>query len=303
MVAADLSQAKAAAQAQLDQGDYANAAASWSTIYQEAPTFDHNQQLLAALVGADRAAEGVVLAQDFLAQYLQTAQPFMSYFDAVLMTGRFITARQLAQQAPAGVAGAFLLTTIADAEAARSQSDGAAFDKIAADFYHMANQPLQGQEAIYQQATFLPEDRFVPAALFLLQDPYLTAILRTTILSDLQQLGYSETVRYRWLDGQDDQVDLQTVAAPFDDPIYQQLLTNLTQLVGADDPLAEQSLNDQLNLEWLLLFPKGTVVTDPAAWVERDLASYYQELPGAEPAAQLAAHDLVAEQLGKLLLD
>lgn len=165
----------------------------------------------------------------------------------------------------------------------------------------MSDENLSAQQERYQQAFHLPVATFITGAKFLLVDPFSTPLMRATLLADLQQLAVKEAVQYQWLDGQRYQVNLTELATAFADDRFVAMMAALDEQVGQEDPVAYQALFDQIRLETMLIFPRlAESVVDPVAWIEADVAAFYQEDAVTESAEQQAIHGQVHQALLQL---
>ncbi|CAK1222111.1 Tetratricopeptide (TPR) repeat (TPR) [Fructobacillus cardui] len=289
------------AEAEFNQEHYHQAADLFVTVYQEEQSLAVNRQLVLALKEDQQYQLAKDYATDFLSDYVQHENLFLLYFDLLLQTQNYVSAQQWALQSPNQELTEGLLAQIRDGERKAEDQQGQTLKTIAQHFYHLSDESMVAQQECYQQAFHLPVATFVTGAKFLLVDPFASPLMRSTLLSDLQELGETGVVTYQWLDQQRYQIDLQAILPLFSNKAFQKLVIALDDQVGQEDPIAYQALFDQLRLEAMLLFPRlEESILDATAWVDADLSAFYQEQVPEEEAQQKQAHDLVLQALSEL---
>ncbi|CAK1234030.1 type I restriction endonuclease subunit R [Fructobacillus cardui] len=289
------------AEAEFNQEHYHQAADLFVTVYQEEQSLAVNRQLVLALKEDQQYQLAKDYATDFLSDYAQHENLFLLYFDLLLQIQNFVSAQQWTLQSPNQALIEDLLAQIRGIERKAEDQQGQTLKTIAQHFYHLSDESMVAQQERYQQAFHLPVATFVTGAKFLLVDPFASPLMRSTLLSDLQELGETGGVTYQWLDQQRYQIDLQAILPLFSNQSFQKLVAALDDQVGQEDPIAYQALFDQLRLEAMLLFPRlEESILDATAWVDADLSAFYQEQAPEEEAKQKQAHDLVLQALSEL---
>lgn len=292
---------KERAEAEFDQGNYRQAAELFAAVYQEEQSLALNRQLVLALQADEQYQLAREYASDFLSDYAQHENLFLLYFNLLLQTQNFVFAQQWAMQRQGERDRLELLEDIRAKEKQAEDQQSQTLKTIAQQFYHLSDENLSAQQERYQQAFHLPVATFITGAKFLLVDPFSTPLMRATLLADLQQLAVKEAVQYQWLDGQRYQVNLTEIASAFADDRFVAMMAALDEQVGQEDPVAYQALFDQIRLETMLIFPRlAESVVDPVAWIEADVAAFYQEDDVTESAEQQAIHGQVHQALLQL---
>ncbi|GAP00562.1 hypothetical protein [Fructobacillus ficulneus] len=282
------------AQNEYDQENYRQAADLLAEVYQEESSLQVNHSLVLALQKDQQFQLAKDYANDHINDYLQDTDLFTLYLDLLLATQNFVLAQQWVLQGPEDLDRETELGKIRAAENEAIANQGQTIAVIEKQFYHLSDEDWSGQQDRYQQGFHLPVASFTTGAKFLLVDPFATPLMRATLMADLQQLGEDGSTTYQWLDGNRYQVDFQATAPVFASKTFTDLVGALDDLVGQEDPVAYQALFDQLRLEAMLVFPRlSEGIPDPEAWVDVDLANFYQDQKPDEEPDQKQVHDLV----------
>ncbi|MCK8616882.1 hypothetical protein LNP00_00655 [Fructobacillus sp. M158] len=287
----------------LEDGDFQLAADALCKVYQSDRTFENNQLFAGALSKNGQADSALTIAKEYVGEYMGQKKDYEFYFDLCLDASYFIMARRMAVESIEDADKERRIQTIEEAEDVARAERGDWIADTAWRFRHIAAYDALTQQQVYQDALSLPVDEFSEGACQALIDPDCLALIRVSLMTDIQCLFLHRVVDYLYLDGKRYQTVLCDHPKPVRDPVYSAARDYLNQMVGQEDPVAYQMLLDQLHLEMNVLFPQIDRVTDPVAWVQADLAllngqRFEGELPESDEQAAIhqRVHQFLAEQ-------
>lgn len=283
------------------QEDWAKAALIWSELYESLNTFEVNYRLVVALFMNEQYRLAFDIATDYLDDYLVDDDLQQLLISLAVQNQEFVYAQQLALLVTDEKQQQELVSEIRAAEDDAQKTMGTTFQTVARHFYHLSDYDLISQEQRYQEAYQLPVKLFQAGARYLLLDPFCSPVMRVSLLVDLKKLGLEETVSYYWIDDEKYEVDLEQVNLPLDSQAYQAVKAELHEQMANQDPIAFQTLLEQVRLEVSMLFPKITAsITDPKAWAQADIQHYQQHQSSLESASQAQIHQKVNQLLDQL---
>ncbi|CAH1852593.1 hypothetical protein [Convivina intestini] len=283
------------------QDDWAKAALIWSELYESLNTFEVNYRLVVALFMNEQYRLAFDIAADYLDDYLVDDDLQQLLISLAVQNQEFVYAQQLALLVTDEKQQQELVSEIRAAEDDAQETMGTTFQTVARHFYHLSDYDLISQEQRYQEAYQLPVKLFQAGARYLLLDPFCSPVMRASLLVDLKKLGLEETVSYYWIDDEKYEVNLEQVNLPLDSQAYQAVKAVLHEQMANQDPIAFQTLLEQVRLEVSMLFPKITAsITDPKAWAQADIQHYQQQQSSLESASQAQIHQKVNQLLDQL---
>lgn len=248
---------------------WSQASAQFTALYQTHQTAEltrylasslrHDQQYLAAEQVAVENERAFLVKQPWFNERLTIA----------LKNQRFIPARQwctlpLEQTwRQAGVA------TVIAAENRSRQTLGATQRVIEKQFYHLGDSSLAEQRRRIRRAYQLPLNEFLRGVQYLLVDPFLAPLLRSTLLEDLYRLQLTMTVKLQWIDDQIYTLDTATLRPVTASPAVKRALTYLDDQFAQSNPTLVDNVRQTLNLQVMLIYPfADKVLTNPEAWID-----------------------------------
>lgn len=254
-----------AAQAQ-KQNNWLQATKLYQQAYDLSQSLLINQQLVQALMHIKQYDQAAQLINDYLNDYLTQRDLTELYLQVLLHQHRFITSWCVYYQSKT-------LTLqqcqqIKTSEADYQQHHAAAIAKLQRELMHLGDKPLFAQMQGLQQAEYLPYDSFITMARFVLQDPYLSPLLRGYLLDQLRQLNYHHEIAYLYF-GE----SKTTVPADFPKMNASKQQLKITQILeqklSIDQPQLLATFKAQMQLDAATLYPcADQVITNPQLWAQ-----------------------------------
>lgn len=271
---------------------WSQASAAFTTLYQAHQTAELNRYLALSLYRDEQflAAEQIAAEND--AAYLVDQSWFDHRLMIALKNQQFIFARQWCALPQAQAWRAQGLAQVQVAEQTSRQTLAATQRVIAKQFYHLGDTTLNEQRHRIARAHQLPLAEFLRGGRYLLIDPFLHPLLRSTLLEDLYRLQIDETVKLQWLD--DQQYDVQTaqLRGVTDNSAAQAAIRYLTAEFAQTNPSLVANVRQTLNLQLMLVYPFAErVFTAPEAWVD-----YLVGRPAQTPLSTTAENQLLTWQ-------
>lgn len=275
------------AQQAIDQADWATASQFYQQLYQVAPSFEHNQQLVAALAQDQQFQLAYLLQTEYLTDYQQAAaKTQQAAFKRVLAAQQFIAAyrwRTWLPQADQATA----LQAIQQAEQQYQQQAQATIAQLEKDLFHIDEQPIYQQLALLRQAQQLPLRHFETVMQRLLVNPFLHPLMRATSLEMLVQIQSKTAYPFYTIQQQQITVVPATLCEILQVPVIQTLKQQLLAATDSQDPIMAQALQETLDLHAAYLYPLAPqIITTPADWLTVYQAVYRQQINLLTPAQQ-----------------
>lgn len=275
------------AQQAIDQADWATASQFYQQLYQVAPSFEHNQQLVAALAQDQQFQLAYLLQTEYLTDYQQAAaKTQQAAFKRVLAAQQFIAAyrwRTWLPQADQTTA----LQAIQQAEQQYQQQAQATIAQLEKDLFHIDEQPIYQQLALLRQAQQLPLRHFETVMQRLLVNPFLHPLMRATSLEMLVQIQSKTAYPFYTIQQQQITVVPATLCEILQVPVIQTLKQQLLAATDSQDPIMAQALQETLDLHAAYLYPLAPqIITTPADWLTVYQAVYRQQINLLTPAQQ-----------------
>ncbi|PWG00683.1 type I restriction endonuclease subunit R [Levilactobacillus bambusae] len=259
-----------------EREDWSLASANFEALYEKQQTEQNNHLLVEALYLDQRYQAAQQYAADFVTTYLTDHALFNLLISLLVHNHRFIEAREMAMDPvvhqdwlPAA------LQEIQDGERVAKSEMKETIQTVSRQFYHLSDQSFSEQKRRFDAALALPLDNYLVGAKYLLLDPFLHPLLRSSLLEVLQQLQYQEEIELLWLDEQRHKIGGQQLPLLGSISSVQAVNDEIQRRLGHDDPMAEQMITQQAQLEMMYLYPfNDRVVTDPQLWVDRLIQKY-----------------------------
>ncbi|MGX7052072.1 type I restriction endonuclease subunit R [Leuconostoc palmae] len=284
------------AEEEITQKNWHDASETLMTIYESVGNFDVNYRLVNALAMDEQYQLAASYADDFLTDYLEKESDFRLIVTLAIKNQNFVYAQQLVSLCNNAAMKQTLIENIRHAEQIAKDTMSITFQTISRQFYHLSDYDIVEQRDRYESARHLPIEEFVTGAKYLLVDPYVTPIIRATLLEDLQKLNVTETITYRWLDNELYNIKLDTIPLLTESKIFEVVAELLDEKLGHDDPVAIDILAQQVRFEMTLIYPKvDEIITEPEEWVNASIDKYYDKDSDYEPSKQKKWHQHVRE--------
>ncbi|MGQ2226000.1 hypothetical protein ACT5YR_01765 [Fructobacillus fructosus] len=280
----------------LADDEFAKAVELLGEVYGDERSFENNWLFSKALYQNGQAETALTIAREFVGEYMWTTEGYEFYFDLCLVASSFVAARRLALGSIDFEKQENRLERLKEAEEKARKENGELIKKRARELKHLAAFDAFTQQQIYQDAQLLPFEEYFDAAKQVLIDPDCLPLIRMTILIDMQSLMVDEELTYRYIDGKNYTTKINHAGNPLTHPAYEAARDYLQEVIGQEDPVSSELLHEQLKLEFNALFPQIDRVTDPIAWMQKDIQRF-QSIPDneerKESSDQAKLHELV----------
>lgn len=251
------------------QQNWSQASADFTTLYQAHQTADLNRYLASSLRHDQQYLAAEQIASENEQAFLVSQEWFEERLTIALKNQLFIPARQWCTLPPEQTWRQAGVATVMAAEERSRQTLGATQRVIEKQFYHLGDSSLAEQRRRIRQAYQLPLDAFLRGVQYLLVDPFLAPLLRSTLLEDLYRLQVTMTVKLQWLDGQIYTVDTTTLRPMASSPAVKRALAYLDNQFAQSNPSLVDNVRQTLNLQLMLVYPfADKILTCPEAWID-----------------------------------
>ena len=220
----------------------------------------------ARALAADRQYERArQVAREEEAYFYQSPDRLRFLVDLDLATENFLAARQLVASQPAAADQAARVMAAEEDFAARAPQT---IQTRLQHFYHLGDQSFFGQQRRFAEAQRLPLAQFVQGSRFVLRDPFVHPLIKSSLVQVLSRLGVDDAFQLLWLDGQEHPVVPAALLELEQLPVVQEIYRQLADRFANDDPQTYQLRQQEFNLQLTLLYPLvDQAITDPQAWV------------------------------------
>lgn len=229
---------------------------------------DINHLLARALYRDQHYSQAKKIIELDLDSYRDDENSFRLMLRILLKNCEFIRCREIAVTIKDPHLAFEIRDLIHKSEAADLKKDPKKIQKMANQFYHLANQSLIHQRMVFARALTLPGKEFVSIAVELLNDPFLKPIMRLSVLDTLRKLRFSQNVRYRWLNNKIYDLKPASLLDLVNMRSYQQVM-QIVETEYAENPTDMLLLLQNLRLELSYLYPfNDQVIQNPRLWVK-----------------------------------
>lgn len=143
----------------------------------------------------------------------------------------------------------------------------ASIRELSRSFSHLGDFSFSEQQIRFNQASGLPLREYLLAAKFVLRDPYVYPLIKSSIVKDLISLDVDETMTMYWIDDQEHNFNPKEVLAFDQIQQVNEVFRLLNQAYLQEDPQSLQIYSQTFNLQLLFLYPFVTgVIKDAHAW-------------------------------------
>lgn len=259
----------------LAEGVLDEALLNFEGAYNLREDFQANQLLVRVLMARSEFAEAKKIAEEMKLDYLAASETFRTYLTILIGTQSFIQGRKLLRRSQfAPELEADFLAEIEEGESFFRKFQGKELGE------RQALGKDLGELSFYQQAgrlramEQLPLSEYLELAKGLIEEASLPLLLNNGLIETLVELGSqmevsSQTIRGRQV------IALAELPLINQQMSYQACLTSLRAQVDNHDSELSHSLEEELRLQFILLYPLADqLITTPALWVKLFLASY-----------------------------
>lgn len=218
-----------------------------------------------ALVADQQYTKAWRLIEDDRAAYFNDQEHQLFYLDVMLKNQLFISARLFANQ----LGDNRLIAIVSKAEEHATQTESATINARENNFYHLGDRPFRGQQERFEEAAKLPLANYLNAAKFVIRDPYVHPLLRSSVIQDLANLKVNEEMTFYWIDEQEHTVNPGKLLPLDQIPVVIRMMRRLQDNYAQSNPMSYQSFVQQFHLQLILLYPRiEETITDGDAWFQ-----------------------------------
>lgn len=213
-----------------------------------------------------RYTQASKVAQNDIGLFVEKAPEL--FVKIMLVTDRPLDARLFITRLPETQAGKYKIM-IEEAEAKMIKAKTASIREISRNFTHLGDYSFDEQETRFNLAPALPLKEYIQSAKFVLRDPYVNPLIKSSISNDLVILNVSEKMMIYWLDEQEHAFIPKEVKTFSDLPAVQEVFEQLKHAYSQNNPHSFEIYTETFNLQLLYLYPFAQeVITDPKAWFQ-----------------------------------
>lgn len=239
-------------------------------FYQEAYTLSKslliNQQLVQALIHTKQYDQAAQIINEYQNDYLEHHDLVILYLQVLLHQHRFITSWCVYYQSK--ITTSSQLQQIKNSEYSYLQHHQAEVAQLQRKLMHLGEAPLFKQIQALQDAEYLPYDNFIMVAQFVLQDPYLSPLLRGYLLDKLRQLNYHHEIMYLYF-GESKKAIPANLPDMNTSKQQAKIMQILDQKLSINQPQLLANFKAQMQLDAATLYPcADQVITDPQLWAD-----------------------------------
>lgn len=259
---------------EFDHNNFHQAADYFEMAYSQKQELDLNRILVGTLYEDQQYSLANVYLEDFIDDYLNSKELFKLALNILLKNQNFIYAHEMVNFAdPRWYDEAFEQV---ERDEALSRSQMAATQKtLAQSFYHLSDGGFAKQRSRFESSFKLPLHEWWSGAKFLLLDPYISPLIRSSLIETAQKLRIDEKVDFYWIDKKIYQVTPSDLKELLLMDSYVSLKKRLDQQLGADDPVASEMLTANLRMQTSLLYPKiSTGIFETENWIDEMINQY-----------------------------
>ncbi|MFT8878638.1 MAG: hypothetical protein ABF913_03635 [Oenococcus sp.] len=261
-------------QLEFDHQNFHQAASFFGMAYNQKQEIDLNRILVGTLYEDQQFSLANVYLQDFLDDYLNTERLFKLAINVLLKNQNFIYAREMAGFADPIWAAAAIEQIENEERIIRTQM-AVTQKELVQSFYHLSDGDFAKQRQRFESSFKLPLHEWWSGSKFLLLDPYINPLIRSSLIETAQKLQIDEKVDFYWIDHKIYQVNPSKIKPLLALPEYTKLKKRLDEELGADDPIANDMLTSNLRMQTSLLYPKISAgIFEGDYWIDEMINQY-----------------------------
>ena len=115
----------------------------------------------------------------------------------------------------------------------------------------------------------LPLKQYLIGAKFLVRDPFVNPLIRSSLMQMLQRLHLTGKIMIYWLDEREHLIDLAKLSDVESIPVVSQVEKMIKRDFSQQDPLSYQMFNQEFHLQLAYLYPLVELaISDAGAWYQ-----------------------------------
>ncbi len=283
---------------EFDHNNFHQAASYFEMAYDKKQELDLNRILVGTLYEDQQFSLANVYLEDFLDDYLNTEELFKLAINVLLKNQNFIYAREMTNFSDPRWQN-WAIDEISNQELSTRSQMSATQKTLMQSFYHLSDGNFAKQRSRFESSFKLPLHEWWSGVKFLLLDPYINPLIRSSLIETAQKLVIDEKVDFYWIDKKIYQVNPSKLKPLLQVDEYIKLKKMLDDELGSDDPLAGEMLTANLRMQTSILYPKISAgIFELRNWID-EMINQYQ---GADKISRMSDKQRkIFEQIEKLI--
>ena len=255
------------AQQALKAGETEKALKKLATLNDEVDAYEVNLAYVKSLTQAENYTQALVIANERRFEYQNSATGVELLINLELKNGNFINARLLVESLPEIPKNRFqknihlsehqALVLMPQTLRTRQQH-----------FFHLGDGGFIKQQRNFNDAVQLPLDLYLQGSQFVLRDPFVKPIIKSSLVQVLVKLKINKEFKLLWLDNHENPIIPAKFATIETHPTVEHVYHVLQHKYENNDPITYHMRLQQFNLQVALLYPFiNKAIIDPQKWV------------------------------------
>ena len=251
----------------LDQQHYHEAAQRFAAWYEEVDEFAINRQLVRALYEDQQYAEAAFYAVEHLNDYVTSKELMQLLINVELHAQAFVDVRVQLNALPKWHDE--FIGQVEQAENEFAAHYQTTLNSQLKQFYHLGDGSFAEQQRRFRAASHLPLKQYLIGAKFLVRDPFVNPLIRSSLMQMLQRLHLTGKIMIYWLDEREHLIDLAKLSDVESIPVVSQVEKMIKRDFSQQDPLSYQMFNQEFHLQLAYLYPLVELaIPDAGAWYQ-----------------------------------
>lgn len=234
-----------------------------------------NWLITKVLVADNQYQTAQVFADEFIESYLENKELAQLYVTIANANHHYLAAREFILWLPHDWQQTLLLS-VEHSEIDYRQTMAQTVKTISRHFYHLSDVDSINQHERLIATEKLPLTDYLIGAKFVLIDPFLSQLVKATILDRLRRLQVNDEFKMLWIDQTELMIIPSQLTALDETIVYRQMTTFLAEAEKEFGSVTIQALQEELRLMLMFIYPKlSEVIYEPESWVKGMLAEAY----------------------------
>lgn len=255
------------AQQALKAGETEKALKKLATLNDEVDAYEVNLAYVKALTQAENYTQALVIANERRFEYQNSATGVELLINLELKNGNFINARLLVESLPEISKNRFQKNIhLSEHQALVSMPQ--TLRTRQQHFFHLGDGGFIKQQRNFNDAVQLPLDLYLQGSQFVLRDPFVKPIIKSSLVQVLVKLKINKEFKLLWLDNQEYPIIPAKFATIETHATVEHVYHVLQHKYENNDPITYHMRLQQFNLQVALLYPFiNKAIIDPQKWV------------------------------------
>ncbi|MDF8367888.1 hypothetical protein [Weissella paramesenteroides] len=289
------------AKEEINNGSLSRALDTLTLAYQLRQTVEVNHLLVTTLIAQGQYQEAQIIADEYLTSYAKEEQSAKTYLNLALHNHYFLNAWEFLTWLPERLQDKFRFMVVEKEDHYRLNQEKT-IQTIARQFYHLSDGDMIEQQKRLLAANKLPLSEYEIGAKFVLRDPFLSQISRTTVLDELRRVKTSDSVEFMDLKGNLNTYIPAELKSLEQDQTYVNILKELDKYTKKLGPDMVHGLREQVHLLLMIAYPQlSIIVQDVTSWVAGLVAETFEYAMPDEPDDQVIWRNKLQNSLMNLI--